>query len=183
MNRRDIIKYTALATGAAISTPILSSLLVGCQSETAATSAVENLAFFSGSEMELVKKMADLILPKTDSPAATEVGVPAMIDHMVGNVYSEAERSAYKNEFAALTNLLGKAKDADLLALVNQLNAKDTALPEEANNAFLALKQQTIAYYLSSKEIGMNYLSYLPVPGEYEACISVAEAGGKAWTE
>ncbi len=179
MKRRDILKYTAFATGAAISAPLLSSLLVGCQSEVATNSTVEGLAFFNSAEFELVKKIADIILPKTDSPSATEVGVHNMIDHMVGNVYSEKERTNYKTGFAALTKTL---TGNDLLATITQLNIKDETLPEAARKGFTNLKQQTIAYYLSSKEIGMNYLSYLPVPGEYEACITVEEAGGKAWT-
>jgi len=170
------------ATGAALSAPLISSLLVGCQSEVAATETAESLAFFSGNEMELVKKIADLILPKTDSPSATEVGVHDMIDHMVGKVYSEKERIDYKTDFQSLTKVATNKSVDELATLVTQLNAKDAATPESAQKGFMHLKQQTIAYYLSSKEIGMNYLNYLPVPGEYEACISVAVVGGKAWT-
>jgi len=181
MKRREILRYTALATGAAISASLLSSLLVGCQSEVVPATTAEELAFFSGTEFELVKTIADIILPKTDSPSATDVGVHDMIDQMVGKVYSEKEKTAYKTAFTALTKLVGKATGNDLSTLVNQLNSKDQSTPEAARKGFTALKQQTIAYYLSSKEIGMNYLSYLPVPGDYEACISVEEAGGKAW--
>ena len=181
MERRAILKYTAYATGAALSAPLITSLLVGCQSEAVTTKAAEGLSFFSGPEMELVKKVANLILPKTDSPSATDVGVHTMIDHMVGNVYSEKERSDYKSGFKTLASLLGKIDGEELSSLVSQLNNGQENLPEAARKAFMSLKQQTIAYYLSSKEIGMNYLSYLPVPGDYEACISVEEAGGKAW--
>jgi len=178
MQRRAILKYTALATGAAISAPLLSSLLVGCQSEVATATPTEVLVFFSKEDFELVKKIADIILPKTDSPSATDVGVHKMIDHMVGNVYSEQEQMEYQKGFAELTKTLA---DKDLPTIITQLNAGDEATPATARKAFLNLKQQTIAYYLSSKEIGMNHLNYLPVPGEYAACISVAEAGGKAW--
>lgn len=181
MKRRDIIKYTAYATGAALSAPLISSLLVSCQSEVAATATTEGLAFFSGKEMEVVKKIANLILPKTDSPSATEVGVHEMIDHMVGNVYAEKERADYKTAFQALSQLVADKSTEELANLVTQLNNKDAATPESAQKGFMQLKQQTIAYYLSSKEIGMNYLNYLPVPGEYEACISLADVGGKAW--
>lgn len=181
MKRRDIIKYTAYATGAALSAPLISSLLVGCQSEVATNETAESLAFFSSSEMELVKKIADLILPKTDSPSATEVGVHNMIDHMVGNVYSEKERMDYKTDFQSLTQLATNKSGEELAIIVNQLNDKEAANSESAQKGFQRIKQQTIAYYLSSKEIGMNYLNYLPVPGEYEACIDVADVGGKAW--
>ena len=47
--------------------------------------------------------------------------------------------------------------------------------------AYLNFKQQTVAYYLSTEEVATKFLTYLPVPGKYEACITVEEAGGKAW--
>ncbi len=52
---------------------------------------------------------------------------------------------------------------------------------EIADNFYTEVKQQTIAYYLASEEISTKYLNYLPVPGEYKACIPLSEVGGKAW--
>lgn len=49
------------------------------------------------------------------------------------------------------------------------------------NESYRHIRQQTIAYFLSTEEICMNHLNYLPVPGKYEACISLASVGGKAW--
>lgn len=181
MKRRKIIKYTAYATGAALSAPLISSLLVSCQSEVATVKTTEELAFFTNEEMALVKKIVNLILPKTDSPSATDVGVHHTIDHMVGNVYTEKERTAYKTNFQALSQAAKNKSDKAMTNLVMQLNNKEAATAKTAQKGFQQLKQQTIAYYLSSKEIGMNYLNYLPVPGEYEACISLADVGGKAW--
>ena len=37
MNRREILQYTAWATGAAVGAPLLSVVLSGCQTEPAAT--------------------------------------------------------------------------------------------------------------------------------------------------
>lgn len=49
------------------------------------------------------------------------------------------------------------------------------------NESYRHIKQQTIAYFLSTEEISTNHLNYLPVPGKYEACISLESVGGKAW--
>ncbi len=38
-----------------------------------------------------------------------------------------------------------------------------------------------IILYLSTEEIGLNFLNYLPIPGPYESCISLEEVNGKAW--
>jgi hypothetical protein len=189
MNRREILKYTVLVTGAAISAPLASSLLLGCQREEAMSEdSGSDLAFFSESEMARVKKMVDTILPKTDSPAASEVGVHTMIDHMVGTVYPEADRQAYRQKYAQLDSYLRaedfeKKSSEQALAVLQTLDPVQSTDLAEAGAAFLAFKQQTVAYYLNTEEIGTKFLNYLPVPGEFKPCISVDEVDNKAWAE
>ena len=109
---------------------------------------------------------------------------------MVGAVYKETDKSNFKKGFDALSDYLNNATEGQgilnlesgrQLSLLQELDGSKDARWEEARRAFLDLKQQTIAYYLSTKEIATNYLTYLPVPGAYKACITVEEAGGKAW--
>lgn len=190
MNRREILKYTALVTGAAISAPLASSLLLSCQRDEApATSKASGLVFFSESEMGRVKKMVDTILPQTDSPAASEVGVHLMIDQMVGKVYTEEDRQAYRQKFNQLNRYLqdkdfDKALGADQeLELLLALDPPKSGDLVEAGTAFLAFKQQTVAYYLNTEEIGTKFLNYLPVPGAFKPCISVEDVDNKAWAE
>ena len=52
-----------------------------------------------------------------------------------------------------------------------------------AKMAFKELKQQVIAYYLNTEEVGTEFLNYLPIPGEYQPCISVEDVNNKAWAE
>ena len=130
--------------------------------------------------------MVDVILPATDSPSASEVGVHRTIDHMVGVVYAEPARQDFVKGFSALTEFLRKAgfekQDGNgKLEMLKALQATTNGDQESLRKAFLDLRQQTIAYYLSTEEIGTKFLNYLPVPGAYEACISLEEAGGKAW--
>lgn len=183
MNRRTILQYTAYATGAVVGAPLVSVLLSGCQAE-----VVDNYqpVFFNEEEFGLVKNLVDLILPKTDSPAATEVGVHQMIDNMVSKVYTVEQQTDFRTGFEALSKYLTEAgfekmKADKQLALLQQLDVSKEESLKAVRAAFLDLKQQTIAYYLSTEEIAMNYLNYLPVPGEYLPCISLEEAGGKAW--
>ena len=188
MNRRKILKYVAYATGAAVAAPLANSLLVSCQSGTTSTAvdATSGLSFFKPKEFSTIQEMVDIILPKTDSPSATDVGVHHMIDHMVGKAYRPEARKEYQDKFAALFNYLGQKGYSDLDGtgkmdvLINLDKSTDEAL-EDARSGYVNLKQQTIAYYLTSEEIGTKFLNYLPVPGEYEPCISLEEAGGKAW--
>jgi len=189
MNRRKIIKYVAYATGAAVAAPLASSLLVSCQTDAtaAATTAVTSqLQFFNSNQFAVIQEMVDIILPETDSPAASSVGVHNMIDRMVGIAYRPKAKEEYKEKLASFFEYLKEKGYGDLdgagkLTLLNTLDKSKEETVADAKAGYLNLKQQTIAYYLSSEEIGTKFLNYLPVPGEYEPCISLAEAGGKAW--
>lgn len=195
MNRREVLKYVSWVTGAAIATPILGGLLSGCQADAAAK--VENYIprFLNKNEFSLIENLVDIILPKTDSPAGTEVGVHKMIDHMIFNTYKAEDQQAYRKGLQSLARYLSKtAEDAEMdwtalvqldngqkETLLNQLQKSDEENIQVSKSAFMSIKQQSIAYYLSTEEIGTKFLNYLPVPGAYEACISLEEAGGKAW--
>ena len=96
MKRRKIIKLAAFATGAALSAPLLSSLLIGCKPEvTASSDSQYQLKFLNPDQMKMVQQLVDIILPSSDSPSASEVGVHRMIDHMVGTVYKKEHKSTY----------------------------------------------------------------------------------------
>ena len=178
MNRREILRYTAYVTGAAVSAPLAATILSGCKTD--GSSVTEKaLSFFSSDDMGLVKKVIDTIIPATDSPSATDVGVHSMIDHMVGKVYSPEDQKSYGESISTLLSHLSASDD--IQSAVAALEDASTSLPEKTRGAYHQLKEQTIAYYLSSEEIGTKYLNYLPVPGEYQACISVQETGGKKW--
>jgi hypothetical protein len=187
MKRREILKYTAWATGAAVSAPLMSTLITGCKTEGGSASANDALSFFSDDEFDTLMQVIDTILPKTDSPSATEVGVHETIDHMVGNVYNDEDRAAYRKGSNALLSylneggLFGKKSSAEKLEILNHLEDNSSSTSAEIKAAYMHLKQQAIAYYLTTEEIGTKFLNYLPVPGAYNGCISLAEAGGKAW--
>ena len=190
MKRREILRYTAFATGAVIGAPLLGTILSGCTIDEVENSGHYSLKFFDKKEFAKVEDIIDIILPKTDSPSASEVGVHKMIDSMVGMVYDKEDREAYKKGFSSLVSYLEKqAGGKDLLTLeadkkLDLLQKMEHPAGDDRENvrkAYLDLKQQTIAYYLSTKEIAKNHLNYLPVPGDYESCISLSDVDGKAW--
>ena len=186
MNRREILKYTALITGSAICTPLLSSVLSGCSKKAVEKTGDYIPQFFNQEEMELVKYMVDTILPKTDSPSASDVGVHLEIDSFVAEVYPKKDQESYTLGFASLKkyldeNSFSQSDEEGQTLLLQHLDKPNNNQPEEVRQAFLHFKQQTITFYLSTEEIATTQLNYLPVPGPYEACISLSEVGGKAW--
>ncbi|MFK7924204.1 MAG: gluconate 2-dehydrogenase subunit 3 family protein [Bacteroidia bacterium] len=179
MKRREVLKYTAYLSGAALSAPLISSILSGCNPEASTQGEAFNPQFFNPDQFSLLERVVDTILPKTDSPAASEVGVHRMVDHMLSVAYSKEDRASYESSFKGLDTYLNG--QSDLKAALQKIEAKDASVSEAVQKAYLALKQQTIAYYLTTETIGKNYLNYLAVPGEYKPCIDLADVDGKAW--
>ena len=177
MTRREILKYTSLLTGTAIAAPLMTSIISGChEAHQVQTDYLPK--FFSTEDFKLLTDIVDIILPKTDSPAASAVGVHQLIDRMVAEVYDESAQEGYQEGFNALKASLDTDADLDLLArLTDIMGAKDTP----AHQSLMTIKQQTVAYYLSTEEVSKNFLNYLPVPGEYEGCITTESVGHKAW--
>ena len=182
MNRRDIIKYTAVATGATLSAPLISSILSGCQPELKSEGAH---SFFTIQENEFLISLIDTILPATDSPSASEVNVHQTIDSMVRTVYTAEHQKAYRSNFELLFESLN-SDNTTFTKKSSETRLEDLqsiAMSESADlkAALTEIKQQAIAYYLSTKEIGKNFLNYLPVPGPYQGCISLTDVESKSW--
>tara|TARA_R110002096_G_scaffold435516_1_gene661158 strand:+ start:1017 stop:1559 length:543 start_codon:yes stop_codon:yes gene_type:complete len=178
MKRRELIKSITFATGAVLLIPLSSSLLVACKEVNPKKDSNYTLQFFNDKEFSFVKNLLDIILPKTNSPSAIDVGVHQIIDTMIGVVYSPNQKKIFAEKFAALIKYMNSAKQSDK---VQSLLKSDDEKDKLAKAGLLDIKQQAVAYYLSTEEIATNYLNYLPVPGAYEACVSLESVGGKAW--
>lgn len=92
MNRREAIQRVALLMGGAISAPALLGVLEGHAKEPGADWKPSVLG---KNEWAVVSRIADIIVPRTDTPGALDVGVPAFIDTMLKEVYSKASRERY----------------------------------------------------------------------------------------
>lgn len=183
MNRREMLKYTAWLTGAAVSAPFASAFLSGCSPDS--NSDVSGLHFFDPEQFDLVVRLADTILPRTDSPSASDVNVHYTIDSMLGLVFEENFKTTFRQQWSELGNYLDDQNFQELDAssqaeLLSKLDLGSNG-NGDARMAFKEFKQQVIACYLASEEIGKEYLNYLPIPGNYEPCISVDDVNNKAW--
>lgn len=167
-----------MATGAALAVPLSSSLLTACSEAKKVEASNYSLAYFSETDFTSLQQILDVMIPKTDSPSALDVGVDQIIDNMVGLVYSPDQQKEFSEKFGALKSYASQPNLESYKTLMASEEEKDAL----AKAGLLDVKQQAVAYYYSTEEIGKNYLNYLPVPGEYEPCISVESVGGKAWT-
>jgi len=178
MERRELIRLVTFATGAALAVPLSSSLLTACNQVEKVKDSNYMLSFFSEEDFSSLQNMLDVIIPKTDSPSAVDVGVHQIMDTMAGKVYGPEQQKEFSEKFAALN---AYAASNTSLKSFKTLMASEDENDQAAKTGLLQLKQQAVAYYLSTEEVGKNYLNYLPVPGAYEPCISLESVDGKAW--
>lgn len=195
MNRREVLRYTAWITGTAVSASLASAILSGCSKQPAEQNQVEKsnispdigfLHFFTPEQFALVGLLADTILPRTDSPSATDVKVHTTVDSMLGQVFDSTYQTAFKNNWLALEKHLAQQQFLQLDTTAQTEVLRSLELNQDENTAsakkgLVEFKQQVVAYYLTTEEIGKKFLNYLPIPGYYKPCISVDEVNNKAW--
>ncbi|MDP5062055.1 MAG: gluconate 2-dehydrogenase subunit 3 family protein [Maribacter sp.] len=115
MDRRRVLKNMGMSLGYMVATPTLLSIVQSCKSEPAITWTPEFLAQNEGS---VLSKLVDIILPKTDTPSATEVQVDIFIDKFAKDVMETEQQDFLKMSMNKFINKAladsGKEKAEDL---------------------------------------------------------------------
>jgi gluconate 2-dehydrogenase gamma chain len=191
MDRREALRRTALLMGAALSAPTIAGVLNGCSAKPVINWKPE---FLSNDQGILISQLSEIIIPKTDTPGAIDVGVPGFIDQMLKDVYSKEEQDRFitglKDFDAAAKKESGDnfiEMDAeDQVSFVN--NVHKTAVEELKTDTtqpkpfILMVKELTLLGFFTSEVGATQVLQYSPVPGAFKGCIPLNEAGnGKTW--
>jgi hypothetical protein len=205
MDRREAMLRVAALTGLTLSAPLLSGLLVSCDSS-AKTAEEKVTRVVSGKHRTMIEEIAERIIPKTTTPGAKEAKVPEFILLTLADCYPQADQD---NFFAGLDKLDAEAKKvynnsfldlkaAEQTALLVQAEqafheekAKNKKAEEEAKKSgikhetprpqfFQVMKELTIIGYFSSEPGATQALAYVQVPGSYQACTDM-KPGQKAW--
>lgn len=186
MDRREAIKRTALLLGIALSPSSLAAALAREEQPTAGGGPHH----LTPEQFATAAAVAERILPRTDTPGAADVGVPAFIDLCVGQYLTSGERVVFLAGLAALDTtskgdhgrtfaaLPAAEQDAQLQAL-----AAATMAAGNSGTFLHHIRELTLVGYFTTTEIGRDLLKYDPVPGRWDADIPLRETGGVAWSE
>src|SRR5690606_22081465 len=98
MNRREVIKRTAILMGGVVSAPAIMGILKGCKAKPGVAWTPK---YFTQEQAYVITEVAEIIIPKTDTAGAKDAGVPAFIEQMIFEAYSEEDRTKF---MAALEN-------------------------------------------------------------------------------
>ena len=148
--------------------------LAGChQANSHIFEITTNGQFFSAHELTLLTDIAELMIPRTETPGATDASVAAVLDGMMLSWAGQDTRKQFKRALKTLaksaqqihkkpyTSLRPKQR-FELLSNIDKTAFSKT--PNEASKDYRKLKELVFLIYYSSEEAGENYV---PLPGEY----------------
>jgi gluconate 2-dehydrogenase gamma chain len=194
MNRREALQQVAWLMGGAISAPALLGILNGC---TPRQSAGWKPVFLNDEQGALVGEVAEIMIPRTDTPGAKDVGIPSFIDLMLKDAYPKEDQGRF---IAGLKQFDAQAHEqygrgfmqldsAQRGALVRATHEAATAVERSYTGSaalerpfVLMTKELTLLGYFTSQAGATQVLQYNPLPGVFKGCVPLSEAGnGKTW--
>jgi len=92
ITRREALKRAGWALGFAVSAPVMSAVLNGCK---ARPDLAFKPVFFTEDQARLLGEVAEIIIPKTDTPGAKDVGVPSFIDTYAKDCATKEEQDNF----------------------------------------------------------------------------------------
>jgi gluconate 2-dehydrogenase gamma chain len=179
ISRREAIRRAAVLAGVAFSPAWLSLVDRGA----AAAQGPE----LSAGQLADVSAVAERILPRTDTPGAIDVGVPAFISALYSGFMSDAERQMLTSGLSRVDAASRAAHGTTFASLTaGQQNTvlRGIAVAEEGQpqGFFRLLRSATILGYFTSEQVGKNVLHYDPIPGRYDGCVPLSDVGNRNWT-
>lgn len=185
MNRRDALKKSALLSAYAFSASTVAGILTGCNADPGV--AVWKPAFFTSEQNSMLISLIDTILPKSDTPGASDVGVHKFIDKLMVDYCTDTEKEDFKLGLTKAMEAKPEDMTAYLTGLAKEAEENDRAKSEgvddyKSREFFTQLRSLTFMAYFRSEEVGTNVLAYDPIPGGFIGCYPLEETKGRAWT-
>lgn len=197
MKRRDALARVALLMGGTLTAPTLIAFLDGCKTSNETANAA-NFAF-SADQLSMVSEIAEIIIPKTDTPGAKDAKVGEFIQLMLKDCYYPKDQKSFMDGLSKLEekDFMKGTPEAQTALLTtaetdagNELKrigderkkAKDAGQTFEEPGVpfFRLMKELTLLGYFTSEQGAQQALEYVPVPGRYDGCIDL-KPGQKAW--
>lgn len=174
MKRREFIAVTAIGAGALVALPTWA--IWWNLNKIPQTTTV-----FTDLEEELIRAIADAIIPENDGLGALSVGVDKFLIHLIDQCYPEEVQQNVKSQIANLNRLSREELGEEIhecdqktmgLLLVTFQESDD----ENKRNFFNLMKSETIRGFRTSQVVMEQYLDYNMIPGFYDGCVDVNNA-------
>jgi hypothetical protein len=177
MDRRDLLK----AFGAATALSLVPRDAIRAWDRVA--SGLRPADGLTPAQLALVGAVADTILPRTDTPSATDVRVPAFVDVVVSENYDEAERTAFVAGLAAIDAAARSGRAAAFSeldvtargAVIESIEAGNRR--DEPARSYWRLKSLVVHGYFTSEPVMKDVLKWQVMPGRFDGAAPMPHKG------
>lgn len=137
--------------------------------------------FFTADELTILADVAELMIPRTATPGATDAQVAPVIDGMMVSWAGDGTKKQFRNcvhqindlarsSYASSYEVLPFAKRQTLIQQLDKTAFENKATEHSAN--YRRLKEIVFHVFYSSKEANPDYRL---IPGGYRGCLSKEE--------
>jgi gluconate 2-dehydrogenase gamma chain len=128
--------------------------------------------FLGAAQYSVLEAVADIIMPRTDTPGAIDAGVPVAFDALMKK-WASRER---QEQFRALLEEMDKAAAGGLLALERTRRAEVLVAFDKSkigDKVYRKFKELVLTLYYLSEAGATQELRYEHVPGRWEASVKM----------
>ncbi len=179
MHRRDLLRAFSAATALAL---LPHESLAAWTRVASGTPPANGL---SAEQLALVAAVADTLLPRTDTPGAVDVGVPAFVDVIASENYSEADRAAFVSGLDGLATQLASAAGVPFVQLSPEYRGMGIEAMErvadrrtEPGRTYWRLKGLVVHGYFTSERVMKDVLKVEIMPGAFDGSAPMPLARG-----
>ena len=192
MNRREALRLLATGTALGLASPKTFAALRDARALVQTPAGRRTL---SPQQYETVTAMAEMIIPKTETPGATDAGVPAFIDLILTEWHTDEQRAQFlqgladvdarargrfNNDFvacppdqqAAILTELGTQMIAEAAAMKSQPGFDGD--PKPIGNFYQTLRSLILTGYYTSEAGATAELNYQIIPDHFDACVDAS---------
>lgn len=188
MKRREAIKKAAVLLGGAFSAPTLMAM---SRWEQKTVQYTEGGLIFDLTERQkkIVAEVAEMIIPKTDTVGAKDVGVPAFIEKMLKDCYAQPEHLSFMEGVTALekSNFLDldaskrteslKKLEAETKAIMKAREVKQTKIGDNDDKEDMKAVAKGLPFWRLMKELTL--LGYFTSEGGIKASFEYIQIPSK----
>jgi len=180
MERRDL--FRALGAASALALLPLPHDVVEAWARVA--SGLRSTDGLSDAQLALVGAIGDTIIPRTDTPSATDVQVPPFVNVMVAEYYTDGERTAFLAGLSAIDAHATANGGGAFASLGEDARGKVIesieALAErraEPARTYWRLKDLVVSGYFTSEPVMKQVLKVQVMPGKFEGAAPMPKRG------
>jgi len=191
MDRREALRI--LATGAALQLAP-GNLLAALREARALAGAQAAPRALNPHQYDTVKAMAEMILPRTDTPGATDIGAAGFIDVILSAWCDERERTGFLNGLADVDGRsqtlfarnfveCSAVQQSEILTALGEKMEQEGRVhdqghspespPEPERGFYPMLRQLTLTAYYTSEAGATEELNFQIIPDRHEGCVQI----------